>query len=340
MEQGVASNAQARLTKRELEFARVQRIGQIGGLTVDLRAGQFRNTRSPEYLAVHGLPPEAVHEAHSEWVQRIHPEDRDRVVSHFMETVRSSATEYEVEYRIIRPRDGQTRWILAKAEIERSDSGEPLLLRGAHIDVTVRKQAEERYELVARELGHRIANIFAVVNSIVRLAARGEPENREFASKLEERFAALHRAHAFVGRSKGAAEGGLLTLLAGLCAPYQDGNAARVTIAGDDAVIGPQTATSLALILHELATNSVKYGALSSPTGTVSVLVRCDANDTSIQWCEAGGPSVSAPPERSGFGSTMIDGAVRSLVGSTIDYAWKAEGLVVTISMPRQELDR
>lgn len=86
---------------------------------MDLRDGQFRNTRSPEYLVVHGLPPEAAHEAHEDWVRRIHPEDRDRVVSHFLQTVRSGSTDYEVEYRIIRPSDGQTRWILAKAEIER-----------------------------------------------------------------------------------------------------------------------------------------------------------------------------------------------------------------------------
>ncbi len=202
MVEASASEAEARLSARELEFARVQRIGQIGGLTVDLRGGQFRNTRSSEYLVVHGLPPEAVHETHEDWVRRIHLEDRDRVLSHFLETVRGTSTDYEVEYRIIRPSDGQTRWILAKAEIERGESGEPLLLRGAHIDVTARKHAEERSELIARELGHRIANIFAVVNSIVRLAARSEPESRPFAARLEERFAALHRAHSFVGRPK------------------------------------------------------------------------------------------------------------------------------------------
>lgn len=340
MHEGEASGVEARLTQRELEFARVQKIGQIGGLTVDLRGGQFRNTRSPEYLVVHGLPPEAVHETHEDWVRRIHPEDRDRVVSHFLETVRGSSTDYEVEYRIIRPSDGKTRWILAKAEIERGESGEPLLLRGAHIDVTARKQAEEHSELIARELGHRIANIFAVVNSIVSLAARTDPQSRQFATKLEERFAALHRAHSFVGRPKSGARDGILKLLSDLLAPYQDATGQRVRIAGEDVSIGPQMATSLALVVHELATNAVKYGALSVATGTISVTVDCDEQGVRIFWEEAGGPVIAARPDRSGFGSTMIDRAAKSMGGCLIQYNWKPGGLAVTLSMQRTGLDR
>jgi PAS domain S-box-containing protein len=340
MNEGEASGVETRLTDRELEFARVQKIGQIGGLTVDLRGGRFRNTRSPEYLALHGLPPDAVHETHEDWVRRIHPDDRDRVLSHFLETVRGTSTDYEVEYRIIRPSDGNTRWILAKAEIERGEAGEPLLLRGAHIDVTARKQAEEHSELVARELGHRIANIFAVVNSIVRLAARTEPESRQFAAKLEERFAALHRAHSFVGRPKSGAHGGILKLLSDLLAPYQDAVGQRVKISGEDVSIGPQMATSLALVAHELATNAVKYGALSAATGTLSVTVDCDEQGVRIFWQETGGPVIAAPPERSGFGSTMIDRAARSMAGCVIQYAWKPDGLLVTLSMQPTGLNR
>lgn len=340
MGEGAASQVEARLTEREREFARVQKIGQIGGLTVDLRDGQFRNTRSPEYLAVHGLPPEAAHEAHEDWVRRIHPDDRDRVVSHFLQTVRSASTDYEVEYRIIRPSDGQTRWILAKAEIERGEAGEPLLLRGAHIDVTARKLAEERSELIARELGHRIANIFAVVNSIVRLAGRSEPQHREFASKLEERFAALHRAHSFVGHLKDGPRGGILRLMADLVAPYQDAAAERVRISGEDTSIGPQSATSLALIVHEMATNSVKYGALSSATGTIAIRVVRDEEVVRVLWSETGGPPIPARPARIGFGSTMIDRAAKSIAGCNIEYAWTAEGLAASLSMQRNGLQR
>ncbi|KRE23895.1 hypothetical protein ASE66_01070 [Bosea sp. Root483D1] len=340
MDRDASSDAQYRLAAREAELARVQKIGQIGGLTVDLRGGQFRNTRSPEYLVVHGLPPEAVHEAHEDWVRRIHPDDRDRVLGHFLATVDSRSTDYEVEYRIIRPSDGQTRWILAKAEIERDENGTPVLLQGAHIDVTARKQAEEQYELVARELSHRIANIFAVVSSLVRMAARAEPESRAFAAKLEERLAALHRAHAFVGRGRAESEGGLVDLLSRLLAPYGEGSAGRVRIEGQDGPIGPQAATCIALIVHELATNAVKYGALSSQTGTVTVSVHRDERAGRVEWRETGGPAIEAQPTRGGFGSTMIERTIRAHRGLELRYEWEPAGLFVTIDASTDALSR
>jgi PAS domain S-box-containing protein len=333
-------DAQLRLAAREAELARVQKIGQIGGLTVDLRGGQFRNTRSPEYLVVHGLPPDAVHETHEAWVQRIHPEDRERVLRHFLETLRSRSTDYEIEYRIVRPSDGQTRWILAKAEIERDETGAPILLQGAHIDVTARKQAEEQYELVARELSHRIANIFAVVSNLVRTAAQAEPESRAFAARIEERLAALHRAHAFVGRARGEAEGGIIDLLSQLLAPYRDDPGQRISIVGTDGPIGPQAATCIALIVHELATNAVKYGALSGVAGTVSVTVEQDDGSCRIRWQEAGGPAVTAAPLRTGFGSTMIERTIKAHKGLDVRYEWEPAGLAVTIDASRDGLHR
>jgi PAS domain S-box-containing protein len=130
------------LREREAELARVQKIGQIGGLEVDLQTG-LRNRRSPEYLMIHGLPPDAANESHEAWVARIHPEDRERAEAHFIDAVAGGARDYEAEYRIVRQNDGQVRWIAAKAEIERAPDGRPLRLVGAHSDITGRKRAEE-----------------------------------------------------------------------------------------------------------------------------------------------------------------------------------------------------
>src|SRR3954454_5323065 len=134
--------AERALRDRQTELARVQEIGQVGGVEVDLREG-FQNRRSPEYLRIHGLPPEAANETHEEWVKRIHPEDREATVRNFITAVHGSATEYRAEYRIIRPSDGETRWISVKAQIERTRDGKPLRLVGAHIDITERRRAEE-----------------------------------------------------------------------------------------------------------------------------------------------------------------------------------------------------
>ncbi|HWB46475.1 MAG TPA: PAS domain S-box protein [Hyphomicrobiaceae bacterium] len=134
--------AERALRDRQADLARVQQIGKVGGVEVVLTDG-FHNRRSPEYLAIHGLPPEAKHETHEDWVRRIHPEDREKAEQHFLEHLTSAASEYNAEYRIVRPSDGQVRWIAVKAEIERDAQGRALRLVGAHIDITDRRIAEE-----------------------------------------------------------------------------------------------------------------------------------------------------------------------------------------------------
>ena len=129
------------LRDRQLELVRVQRIGGVGGLDVDLANG-FRSQRSPEYLHLHGLPPNTVDNSHEQWVARVHPEDRERVQKYFLAEVAGSAKDYKAEYRIVRPSDGQTRWIRAVAEIERDSQGRALKLIGAHLDITDQKKAE------------------------------------------------------------------------------------------------------------------------------------------------------------------------------------------------------
>jgi PAS domain S-box-containing protein len=153
------------LREREAELARVQQIGRIGGLEVDLRTG-FRNRRSPEYLLVHGLPPEAVNESHDDWVKRIHPDDRDATDRKFRDAVRSGVSDYTVQYRIIRPSDGEVRWISVKSLIERDADGRAVRLVGAHTDVTEQMQAEQalrQSEEQSRKLAAELADLNATL---------------------------------------------------------------------------------------------------------------------------------------------------------------------------------
>jgi PAS domain S-box-containing protein len=143
------------LQEREAELARIQRIGKVGGVEVDFREG-FKNRRSPEYLIIHGLPPDAWNESHQDWVDRIHPDDREPTLKQFLDAQAGDAREYTAQYRIIRPNDGQVRWIDVVAEIERDEQGRALRLVGAHIDVTDRmlaqetlRESEERFRLIA-----------------------------------------------------------------------------------------------------------------------------------------------------------------------------------------------
>nr|WP_249139787.1 PAS domain S-box protein [Bradyrhizobium japonicum] len=148
-------NAYRALQEREAELARIQRIGKVGGLEVDFREG-FKNRRSPEYLMIHGLPPEAADESHEDWVNRIHPDDRDAAVKHFFEALSGTSEDYTAEYRIIRPSDGETRWIRVVAKIQRDKDGRAVRLVGAHIDITDQamaretlRESEERFRLIA-----------------------------------------------------------------------------------------------------------------------------------------------------------------------------------------------
>jgi PAS domain S-box-containing protein len=167
--------AAAALREREAELARVQQLGRIGGLEVDLRTG-FRNRRSPEYLLIHGLPPDAAGESHEDWVRRIHPEDREATEKKFRDAVAGNVHDYTAQYRIIRPCDGKTRWISVKSTIERDDTGKAIRLVGAHTDVTEQvladmalRQSEELY----RKLADQLADLNAT------LAQRVEEKTRE-----------------------------------------------------------------------------------------------------------------------------------------------------------------
>lgn len=171
------------LLAREAELARVQQIGKIGGLEVNLTAG-FRNRRSPEYLAIHGLPPEAATETHEDWVRRIHPEDRSRAEGTFLDAINGDVEGYSIQYRIIRPCDGETRWILAKTEIERDDNGKAVRLVGAHADVTDQvlaeqalRQSEEKYKKLAQELSQSLEKLRATQDRLIqaeKLASLGQ----------------------------------------------------------------------------------------------------------------------------------------------------------------------
>ncbi|MGN6412219.1 MAG: PAS domain-containing protein [Nitrobacter sp.] len=154
--------AKLALQEREVELARVQTIGRIGGLEVDMRTGH-RSRKSPEYLKIHGLPPEALHESREDWLRRVHPDDRAVAEGQFIDTVRGGDREYAVRYRIIRPSDGETRWISARSVIERDAEGKAVRLFGAHIDITDQveaeraiRQREEEFRTLAEALPHHV----------------------------------------------------------------------------------------------------------------------------------------------------------------------------------------
>jgi PAS domain S-box-containing protein len=143
------------LQEREAELAAIQRIARVGGFEINLQDG-LRSRRSPEYLLIHGLPPDQVTAPHQDWINRVHPDDREATVKRFLDAVAGTNDDYSGEYRIVRANDGQIRWIRVVAKIERDRNGKPARLVGAHIDITDQmlaretlRESEERFRLIA-----------------------------------------------------------------------------------------------------------------------------------------------------------------------------------------------
>ncbi|MGY4154267.1 PAS domain S-box-containing protein [Bradyrhizobium sp. USDA 4461] len=172
-----------RLQARDAELALIHRIAGVGGVEVDLRDG-FRNRRSPEYLKIHGLPPTAANETHEDWVARIHPDDRMRAERQFLDALAGATLDYSAEYRIIRPSDGQTRWVRVAAQIDRDTNGRPIRLIGAHFDVTDGKFAEQALR-ESEERFRTIANSAPIPMWVTKLDGTRSFVNQAYAEFFE-----------------------------------------------------------------------------------------------------------------------------------------------------------
>ncbi|MGQ2990142.1 HWE histidine kinase domain-containing protein [Brevundimonas sp.] len=228
----------------------------------------------------------------------------------------------------------------------RNEAGEIVRWFGTCTDIDDLKRIEQGQALLSQELSHRIKNIFAVVSALIALSAREHPEAKGFAASVRDRIGALARAHEFVRPHTEVSRPllGDMTLhafLSALFRPYATAEGeARVIVSGDDALFDDQAATSVALLFHELATNAAKYGALSVPGGRVR-LTTCLAGDRFIlSWREEGGPSVTGPPSRSGFGSSLATLSVEGQLGGRLERVWHEGGLEMTADLPATALSR
>ena len=209
---------------------------------------------------------------------------------------------------------------------------------GIFIDVTGRTQAEEGRELLAGEMSHRVKNLLAIASGLTTISSRSTSTTADMARELTLRLTALGRAHDLVRPVPGQTEaasallGDLLTVL---LAPYDDLGAfsGRIRVSVPRMSVGKASTKILALIVHELATNSLKYGALSVATGTLDVSSSAQNEAVTIVWTETGGPQVKAQAGPGGYGSRLVERTVTGQLRGTIHYDWAEQGLVVTLKV-------
>lgn len=194
-------------------------------------------------------------------------------------------------------------------------------------------------ELVSHELVHRIKNVFSVVQSLVRVSARNRDNLADYVEDLSERIGAQARAHDYImqGRNADGDANSILALFDALLSAFNTAKE-RVRISGIDQPVGEKSATALALVIHELATNASKHGALSAADGNVCLSTAQIDDTIEILWSEHDGPKVGSPPTRKGFGSKMTATAVKSQLSGKIDYDWASDGLKVRIELPLKQL--
>jgi len=261
-----------------------------------------------------------------------HPEDW-KIASERWEHSLNTGEPYEVQHRL-RRQDGEYRWMISRALPVRDGDGRILRWFGTAVDIHDIYESSESRELLAKELSHRIKNIFAVIAGLVSLSARKHPDAKEFADDLNATIRALGRAHDFVRPGDKARRGTLRGLLEELFAAYGSGDGARIKISGDDIAINARTATPLALVFHELATNSAKYGALANGDGIVSLKIVDGGKTVKLTWREKGGKKIKQPAKE-GFGTRLVDMSVNGQLGGTWERHFEDDGLRVELKLPK-----
>jgi PAS domain S-box-containing protein len=222
--------------------------------------------------------------------------------------------------------NGDRKMLLMRAAPLRSESGNLQGAVAAAADVTERLRYEDHLKLLLNELNHRVKNTLAIVQSIATLTLKDV--NQGSRAAFEERLLNLSAVHNLL-----TDESWNSTSLSSVARTSLRAARERVSFAGDDLMLRPKSAVALSMALHELGTNALKYGALSTEHGRVSVQWTADNGRFRLRWKESGGPPVS-PPEHRGFGSRMIERGLAAELRGEVRIDWQPQGVVCTIDAP------
>lgn len=272
-----------------------------------------------------GIPPQS-NQTMNGMMDFIHPDDRDRVTSE-IETAIRDKTDFRCAFRVVRA-DDSIRWLQGAGRLEKGMLGQKRMF-GINFDITAERAALENNELLLGEMNHRIKNLFAIISSIVSLAGRSASDIPTLVENIVDRIEGLGRAHVATQHGGDVASSQLSQIVETVLEPYKD--LALIKTAGADIQIKTDDVTPIGLILHEWATNSKKYGALTTSTGLVDIkwsIQRGEGGEEEIviEWNESGGPKVITPQGKTGFGTRLISGSAAQLDGH-IDVDWNPAGV-------------
>jgi len=322
------------LAERTLQLALAAKAALVGSFSYDVNTDTLQVSEG--YAALHDLPDGTTEIRRADWQAGMHLEDLGRVEEVRRRALRERRGEYETEYRIVR-RDGEVRWIESRSFICYGGDGNPQRVVGVNIDVTERKQAEEHRNILNAELDHRVKNVLATVGAIIRHTQHSTPSMGDFVTALEQRIESLAGTHELLSHSnwRGVA---LTEVIEREFAPYAGDNA---EIGGPNVTLKAEAAQAVAMVLHELTTNSAKYGAFSSKAGRVRLNWDWPRNGRRehlvVDWEEIGGPQIVAPPA-SGYGSSVIRELIPFELGGAVELAFAWDGVRCRLEIPAEWL--
>lgn len=268
-------------------------------------------------------------------IETIHSEDRPRVLAAIEAAIRDGA-DYDVEYRVVHP-SGELRWLHARGRAaQTADGGGARRLAGVSLDITQRKRAEERQKLLVNELNHRVKNSLATVQSIAAQTLRSSASPEFFREAFETRLIALSHTHDLLTRESW--EGASLREVFDVELHAMASEDRIVFAYSADVRLNPKAAVALGMGIHELTTNAVKYGALSTPEGRVNVTWTVDQEILRLSWIERGGPAVT-PPARRGFGARLLERGLAAELSGGVELTYDASGLVCHMALPLRALE-
>jgi PAS domain S-box-containing protein len=313
----------ARLLESENRRSVALGAGRMGSWDWDLENDNFH--WDEEHCRIAGVEHTTFEVSAQSVRPLVHPEDWQNLEALLAEAYAGS-TAFQFEMRFVRP-DGELRWCAVTAAATFDGAGRLVRVSGVTADITQRKVAEDRHALLAREVDHRAKNALALVQSVLRLTRAETIE--QYREAVDGRIAALSHAHTLLSETRWqGAE--LHTLVIDELAPYRRDS---ITIEGSAILLQPATAQSLALVLHELATNSAKYGSLSTKEGSLFVRWTQVADGLQFSWTESGGPKVR-PPQKLGFGAKVIRATVEEQLKGNVTFGWEPAGLQCDFTIP------
>jgi PAS domain S-box-containing protein len=335
------TEANRRLRESEALYSTALAAGRMGTWETDL----VTRTRlwTKEGMALFGLKLAdgrgRVGGEDDEYRSALHPDDR-HLMQEFHELANKQDS-FTSEYRVVRP-DGTTLWLRGRGQVTvRAPDGKAERMVSIVTDVTDRKAAEDHIQFLMHEISHRSKNLLMVIQSIARRTARTAGTMEEFENRFERRLQGLAASHDVLVRENwhGAP---LANLVRQQLVPFAEIQSSRFEVAGPEVVITAEAAQAIGLAIHELATNAIKYGALSESGGKVSVSWMFDGNAGApgpllLNWIERGGPPVS-PPLRKGFGHVVIGEMVERSLGGKVAMEFASAGLQWRVSIPAANL--